>query len=100
MADAREAIVTGSTSRIGLGIAGARASAVYDGVLNGLGEAAEVEKTRAGLAEKSNVRVSYDGADMSNAEAVEGLVARTEVAFGKVDVLVNNAGIQHVAPIE
>src|SRR4051794_12348241 len=100
MANGRVAIVTGSTSGIGLGIAGALAAAGHDVVLNGLGNAAEIEKTRAALAERSNVRVTYDGADMSDPDAVEAFVARTEQAFGQIDVLVNNAGIQHVAPIE
>jgi 3-hydroxybutyrate dehydrogenase len=100
MANGRVAIITGSTSGIGLGIAGALAAAGHDVVLNGFGDPGEIEKTRAGLAERTNVRVTYDGADMSDPEATEAMVARAEETFGKVDVLVNNAGIQHVAAIE
>jgi 3-hydroxybutyrate dehydrogenase len=100
MANGRVAIVTGSTSGIGLGVASALAKAGHDIVLNGFGDATEIERTRAALAEESNARVTYDGADMSDPAAVEAFVARTEQEFGRLDVLVNNAGIQHVASIE
>ena len=100
MSNGHVAIITGSTSGIGLGIARALATTGHDIVLNGLAEPTEVERTRSSLADRSNVRVIYDDADMQDGAAVEALVKRTEQEFGKVDVLVNNAGIQHVAPIE
>ena len=69
-------------------------------MLNGLGAAAEVEKTRAALAAEFKVKIAYDGADMSKPEVIRALVANTERTLGPVDILVNNAGIQHVAPVE
>lgn len=96
----RVAIVTGSTSGIGLGIARALADAGADVVLNGLGDPAQIEATRAELATSSGVRVTYNGANLLEAMGAAALVAETIVAFGKVDILVNNAGIQHVSPIE
>ena len=96
----RHAIVTGSTSGIGLGIARALAMAGADVVLNGFGDAAAIERTRAELAATTGVRVLYQGADMSKAEAITAMVEATTAELGAVDILVNNAGIQHVAPIE
>jgi 3-hydroxybutyrate dehydrogenase len=96
----KSAVVTGSTSGIGLGIARALAAAGANVMLNGLGAAADVEKTRAELAAAFKVKVAYDGADMTKPEAIRALVAAAERDFGAVDILVNNAGIQHVAPIE
>jgi 3-hydroxybutyrate dehydrogenase len=69
-------------------------------MLNGLGAAGEVEKTRAALAGEFKVNVAYDAADVTKPEAIRALVARTERELGAVDILVNNAGIQHVAPVE
>ncbi len=100
MSDRKAALVTGSTSGIGLGIAKALAHAGCDVMLNGFGDAAEIEKTRAALAAEAGVDVRYDGADLMGAEGCEGLVRAAEAAFGKLDVLVNNAGIQFVSPIE
>ena len=94
------ALVTGSTSGIGLGIARALAAEGADVMMNGFGDAAEIERLRAGIAEGSGVRVAYDGADLMRGEAVEALVARTREALGGPDILVNNAGIQFTAPIE
>lgn len=94
------ALVTGSTSGIGLGIATAFAAQGADIVLNGFGDAAEIEKVRAGLAEKHGVKVIYDGADLSRGEAVRGLIENAVRQLGRIDILVNNAGIQHTAPIE
>ena len=96
----RIAIVTGSTSGIGLGIARAFAEAGLDVMLNGLGDPAEIENTRSGLAAATGARVLYHGADMSKPEEIAALVAATRDALGPVDVVVNNAGIQTVAPIE
>jgi 3-hydroxybutyrate dehydrogenase len=96
----KSAIVTGSTSGIGLGVAKALAAAGTNVMLNGLGAAADVEQTRAALASEFKVKALYDAADMTNPEAIRALVARTERELGAVDILVNNAGIQHVAPVE
>jgi 3-hydroxybutyrate dehydrogenase len=96
----RVAVVTGSTSGIGLGIARALGSAGASVVLNGFGDAAEIERIRAGLADEFAVEVLYSSADMSKAESIAAMVAETERALGPVDILVNNAGIQHVSAIE
>ena len=96
----RVAIVTGSTSGIGLGIARSLAEAGADVILNGLGDADQIEATRAALAASSGVRVGYNGANLMVGEDAAALVTQTIHDFGKVDILVNNAGIQHVAPIE
>jgi 3-hydroxybutyrate dehydrogenase len=100
MLKGRTALVTGSTSGIGLGVAKALAAAGANVMLNGLGAAADVEKTRVELADTFKVRAGYDAADMTKPDAIRALVARTEREFGAVDILVNNAGIQHVGPIE
>lgn len=97
---ARTAIVTGSTSGIGLGIARALAGSGVDIMLNGFGDAAEIEAIRAGIAAEHGVEVAYCDADMSRVAEIERLVAETRARFGTVDILVNNAGIQTVAPIE
>ena len=94
------AIVTGSTSGIGLGIAKVLAKQGANIVLNGLGKLDEVEAIRAGIERDHDVRAIYDGADMSKGDAVRGLVAATVEKLGRVDILVNNAGIQFTAPIE
>ena len=96
----KSAVVTGSTSGIGLGISRALAAAGANVMLNGLGDAAEAEETRAALAGATGVTVAYDGADMTKPAAIRALIEHAERAFGAVDILVNNAGIQHVAPVE
>ena len=96
----KSAIVTGSTSGIGLGIARALAGAGADLTLNGFGDAAEIERIRAELAAASGARVRYSDADMSKGDEVVEMVRAAEAEFGAVDILVNNAGIQFVAPIE
>ena len=96
----RSAVVTGSTSGIGLGIANALAACGADIVLNGFGDAAEIERLRAGLAAEHGVKVLFEGVDMSKPEAIAGMMVRAVDALGQVDILVNNAGIQHVSPLE
>jgi 3-hydroxybutyrate dehydrogenase len=100
MLKGKTAIVTGSTSGIGLGIAEALARAGANVVLNGFGEAVQIEQTRSDLAHRSNARVVYSPADMSKPKAIEHMIRQTADTFGAVDIMVNNAGIQHVAPIE
>jgi len=100
MLKGKVALVTGSTSGIGLGIATAFAQQGADIVLNGFGDAAEIEKLRAELAAKHGVKVIYDGADLSKGSAVRELVENTVRQLGRIDILVNNAGIQHTALIE
>ena len=96
----KSAIVTGSTSGIGLGIARAFAAQGADVMLNGLGTAEEIERTRAGLQREFGVKVRFHGADMRRPQEIRELAARAEAEFGRVDIVVNNAGIQHVAPVE
>ncbi len=100
MTKGKNAIVTGSTSGIGHGIAEAFAGAGMNVMLNGFGDAAEIEATRARLAETHGVRVAYNGADMTKPDEIAALVDQANAEFGQVDVVVNNAGIQHVSPIE
>lgn len=97
---AKTALVTGSTSGIGLGIARALAAEGANVVLNGFGDPDEIEALRQELASTYGVEVVYDDANLAHAHEVAGLVERTASRFGRLDVLVNNAGIQHVAPIE
>jgi 3-hydroxybutyrate dehydrogenase len=94
------AIVTGSTSGIGLGVARALAQRGANVVLNGLGDAGEIEIVRASLAMEHEVEVTYDGADMSKPEAIGSMIETATAHFGRVDILVNNAGIQYVSPLE
>ena len=96
----KTAVVTGSTSGIGLGIANALAAQGVSVMLNGFGDAAEIEQLRAGMAAKYKVKVTYNGADLSKAAEVAGLIAAAEKELGGIDILINNAGIQHVAPVE
>jgi 3-hydroxybutyrate dehydrogenase len=95
----KSAIVTGSTSGIGLGVATAFAAAGADVVINGFGDASEIEKTRLML-ESHGVNAAYSPADMSKPNQIAALVGLAEERYGKVDILVNNAGIQFVTPIE
>ena len=100
MLKGKAALITGSTSGIGLGIARRFAAAGMNVVLNGFGDAKEIETLRAALAEEHGVSVLYDAADMTRPETIEAMMAKALAAFGAIDVLVNNAGIQHVAPID
>lgn len=96
----KTALVTGSTSGIGQGIAKALAEAGANIMLNGFGDADGIEADRAALASSTRVEVAYHGADMSKPGEIEDLVAATISKFGSVDILVNNAGIQHTDLIE
>lgn len=96
----RNAVITGSTSGIGLGIAKALAAEGVNVMLNGLGDAAEIERVRAGLAQEAGVTVAYHPANMLEPAEIRDMVAKAEAEFGSVDILVNNAGIQFVSPVE
>jgi 3-hydroxybutyrate dehydrogenase len=100
MTTRKSVIVTGSTSGIGLGMAEGFAKAGMNIMLNGFGDAARIEETRSGLASKYGVDVLYNGADMTKPEQITALYQEAASRFGAVDVIVNNAGIQHVAPVE
>ncbi|MCC7260408.1 MAG: 3-hydroxybutyrate dehydrogenase [Alphaproteobacteria bacterium] len=100
MGTKRSAIVTGSTSGIGQGIAIALMEAGHNVMLNGFGDKGEIEAFRAESAKKYDVKVAYSAADMTKPEEIAAMVAAATQEFGQVDILVNNAGIQHVAPIE
>ncbi len=94
------AVITGSTSGIGLGLAQGLAKAGAHVVLNGFGDKAEIERVRAEIAAQSGVKVIYHGADMSKPDQIAALIREAQELLGSVDILVNNAGIQKVAPIE
>lgn len=96
----KTALITGSTSGIGLGVARALAAQGADIVMNGFGDAAEIETIRQGLEQDYNIRALYHGGDMSKGEEIRALCAEALKTFGTVDILVNNAGIQHVSPLE
>jgi 3-hydroxybutyrate dehydrogenase len=96
----RNAVVTGSTSGIGLACARALAQAGANVMINGFGEAAAIEKERAGIETEFGVRCVYSDADMSKPAEIARMIADAEAAFGSVDVLVNNAGVQFVSPVE
>jgi 3-hydroxybutyrate dehydrogenase len=96
----KTALVTGSTSGIGLAIARAMAKEGANVVINGFGDAAAIEKERAGIESDFGVKAAFSDADMTRPEAIAAMIADAEKRFGALDVLVNNAGIQHVAPIE
>ena len=100
MLKGKTAVVTGSTSGIGLGIARALAGDGANIVINGFGAAADIEKERAGLEKDFKIKAIYSPADMTKPAEIAEMIKNAESTFGSVDVLVNNAGIQHVAPIE
>ena len=96
----RTAVVTGSTSGIGLGIARALAAAGANVVLNGFGATADIERLSAEMEAETGVAIGYSGADMRKPEEIAAMIAETESRIAPVDILVNNAGIQHVSPVE
>lgn len=96
----KTALVTGSTSGIGLGIAHAFAAAGADIVFNGFGDAKEIDALQTETARDQHVRTAYHGADMSKPAEIEAMIRYAEERFGAIDILVNNAGIQHTADIE
>ncbi|KMO38076.1 3-hydroxybutyrate dehydrogenase [Methylobacterium tarhaniae] len=96
----KTALVTGSTSGIGLAVARALAQQGANVVLNGFGKPDAIEKERAGIESEFGVRAVYSGADMSKGDEIAAMVAEAETTFGAVDILVNNAGIQYVSAIE
>jgi 3-hydroxybutyrate dehydrogenase len=100
MLKGKVALITGSTSGIGLGMARALAGAGADLVLNGFGDANEIEKLRRGLAEEFKVKAIYTPADMSKPAEIDAMMRQALAELGRIDVLVNNAGIQHVAAIQ
>jgi len=99
MLSGRAALVTGSTSGIGLGIARALAADGADILLNGFGDATLIDKLLAEFRSQYKVKAAYSPADMSKSADVAAMVAQAARELGGVDILVNNAGIQHVAPV-
>ena len=96
----KSAVVTGSTSGIGLAIARALAKEGANVLINGFGKPEDIERERAGIEAEFGVKAVYSPADMSKPAEIAGMIAAGEAAFGGVDILVNNAGIQFVSPIE
>ena len=94
------AVISGSTSGIGLALARAVASRGGDVVLNGLGDPSEIERTRAEMEASCGVRVRYHAANMLKGDEVADMVAFAKHQLGRLDILVNNAGIQHVEAVE
>jgi 3-hydroxybutyrate dehydrogenase len=100
MLTGKTALVTGSTSGIGLATARTLAKNGANIMLNGFGDGGEIETLRAGLEKEFKIKARYSGADMTKPEEIAGMIQTAEQEFGAVDILVNNAGIQFVAPIE
>ena len=100
MLKGKSAVVTGSTSGIGLAIARALAKEGANVMINGFGDKAAIEAERAGIEKEFAVKAIYSPADMTKPAQIADMIKTAEQTFGRVDVLVNNAGIQHVAPIE
>ena len=100
MLKGKNALITGSTSGIGLGIARALAGQGCNIMLNGLGDPEKIEATRMALAVEFGITVRFHGADMTRPEEISSLVATAAQAFGSIDILVNSAGIQHTSPVE
>ncbi|HRP96077.1 MAG TPA: 3-hydroxybutyrate dehydrogenase [Rhodocyclaceae bacterium] len=100
MLNGKSAIVTGSTSGIGLGIAAALAEQGADVMLNGFGDADRIATLCHDLATRHGVRVAYSSADMSRPDAIRQMADEARRSFGRIDIVVNNASIQHVAPLD
>jgi len=100
MLKGKTAIVTGSTSGIGQGIARALAKSGCNVMLNGFGKADEIEAGRAAMEKETGAKIGFNGADMTKPDQIEKLIAETKSKFGSIDIIVNNAGVQHVAPID
>ena len=100
MLKGKTAVVTGSTSGIGLAIARAMAKEGANVVINGFGDKAAIEKERSGIEKEFSVKSIHSPADMTKPAEIADMIRTAEKTFGSVDVLVNNAGIQYVAPIE
>lgn len=100
MLTGKSAVVTGSTSGIGLAIARALAKEGADVTINGFGDKGAIEKERTGIEKEFGVKAAYSAADMTKPAEIADMIKTAERTFGAVDILVNNAGIQHVAPIE
>jgi len=96
----KTALITGSTSGIGLAIAKNLASKGANVVLNGFGDAKEIEELRASIAQQFSVKCSYSNANMLEPEQIRKMISQAIKEFGAIDILVNNAGIQHVAPVD
>jgi 3-hydroxybutyrate dehydrogenase len=96
----KTALVTGSTSGIGLAYAEALATEGANIVINGFGDAAKIEEERKGLEALSGARAIYSDADLTKVDAIEAMMKTVADTFGGVDILINNAGIQHVAPVD
>lgn len=100
MLNGKSVVVTGSTSGIGLGIARSFAAEGANIMLNGLGDAVEIETLRAGIEADFKVKAVYSPADMTRPAEIADMIAQAKRELGSVDVLVNNAGIQYVAPVD
>ena len=100
MLHSKTAIITGSTSGIGTGIAGSLAQAGCNVVINGFGKQDEIERVRSGLESEYGINARFDGSDMTQPDQIEKMILDAEKAFGRVDIVVNKAGIQHVAPVD
>jgi 3-hydroxybutyrate dehydrogenase len=100
MLKGKSALVTGSTSGIGLCYARALAAEGANVTINGFGDAAAIEKERSGIEKDFGVKAVYSGADMSKPAEIADMIKTAEQTFGALDILINNAGIQYVAPIE
>lgn len=100
MLKGKNAVVTGSTSGIGLGMAEALAAQGVNLVLNGFGDAGEIEALQAKIAKQYDVQVKFSPADMRKPDEIAAMIALADKELGGVDILINNAGVQHVAPIE
>jgi 3-hydroxybutyrate dehydrogenase len=96
----KTAVVTGSTSGIGLAMARALAAQGANAVLNGFGKAEDIERERAAIESEFGVKATYSAADMTKPDEIAAMIAEAEAEFGSVDILVNNAGVQFVSPVE